>query len=85
MFERKESAWVEGDVLPVPEAKVEDPFGISMAADGATIVVGAQFAHDRATNAGLAYVLERRSDGIKPGPCRLAMRQLVISSASRFP
>jgi FG-GAP repeat len=60
LFERKESAWVEGDVLPVPEAKVEDPFGISMAADGATIVVGAQFAHDRATNAGLAYVFERR-------------------------
>jgi hypothetical protein len=31
-------------VLPIPEATVEDAFGISMAADGDTLVVGAQFA-----------------------------------------
>ena len=60
VFERRSSSWVAVAVLAVPEARVGDPFGISMAADGNTIVVGAQFADIGATDAGLAYVFERR-------------------------
>ena len=60
VFERRQSRWVRTAELSVPEATVEDSFGISMAADGNTLVVGAQFADSRGRDAGLAYVFERR-------------------------
>ena len=47
-------------VIPAPEAKVEDLFGVSMATDGDTLVVGAQFADARGDDSGLAYVFERK-------------------------
>ena len=59
VFERTATGWVPTAVLSVPEARVEDSFGISLAADGDTIVVGAQFADRGVSNAGLAYVFER--------------------------
>jgi hypothetical protein len=48
------------DVLSVPEAVAQDLFGISMAADDDTLVVGAQFADEKGEDSGLAYVFERR-------------------------
>lgn len=63
LFERRQSAWVEASVLSVPEATVEDVFGISMAADGDTFVVGAQFADLHGDDSGLAYVFERHAEG----------------------
>jgi hypothetical protein len=50
-------------VLSVPEATVEDSFGVSMAAEGDTLVVGAQFADARGHDSGQAYVFERRDEG----------------------
>ncbi len=61
VFERRQTRWIRSAVLPVPEATVEDAFGISMAADGDTLVVGAQFADARGHDAGLAYVFERHN------------------------
>ncbi len=60
VFERRLSGWVKTDVLPVPEARAQDSFGVSMATDGATLVVGAQFADARGDDTGLAYVFEAR-------------------------
>jgi hypothetical protein len=60
VFERRLSGWVKTDVLPVPEARAQDSFGVSMATDGATLVVGAQFADARGDDAGLTYVFELR-------------------------
>lgn len=62
VFQRRQSRWVATNVLPVPEARAEDSFGVSMATDGDTLVVGAQFADARGDNAGLAYVFERRGE-----------------------
>ena len=50
------------DVLSVPEAVAQDLFGISMAADDDTLVVGAQFADEKGEDSGLAYVFERRDE-----------------------
>jgi hypothetical protein len=60
VFERTATGWELTTVLPVPEARVADAFGISLAAGADTIVVGAQFADRVASDAGLAYVFERR-------------------------
>lgn len=62
IFQRRESRWVRAGVLPVPEARAEDPFGVSMATDGETLVVGAHVADTKGDNAGLAYVFERRGE-----------------------
>ena len=59
VFERRGSGWVETSVLSVPEVTVEDLFAVSMAADGDTLVVGAEFADAHGEDAGLAYVFER--------------------------
>lgn len=63
VFERQRSRWVNVGVLSVPEARAEDGFGVSMAAEGGTLVVGAQFADARGEDAGVAYVFERRTEG----------------------
>ena len=60
VFERRTSGWGRVDILSVPAATVEDLFGVSMAADDDTLVVGAQFADTHGEDAGLAYVFERR-------------------------
>ena len=62
VFQRQQSGWVRAGVLPVPEARVEDLFGVSMATDGKTLVVGAQFADARGDDSGLAYVFERSGE-----------------------
>ena len=62
VFERRPAGWVRSDVLSVPEATAEDVFGVSMAAEGDTLVVGAQFADARGNDSGLAYVFERRNE-----------------------
>jgi hypothetical protein len=62
VFQRRSEAWVRGDVLRVPDATVEDLFGVSMAADDETLVVGAQFADARGADSGLACVFERRNE-----------------------
>ena len=62
VFERRDSAWVPTSVLAAPAATVEDTFGVSMAVDGNTLVVGAQFADARGKDSGLAYVFERRGE-----------------------
>ena len=62
VFQHRDSGWRPEDVLPAPEATVRDPFGISMAADDHTLVVGAQFADARGDDSGLAYVFERRNE-----------------------
>jgi hypothetical protein len=59
VFQHRSAGWVRADVLSVPEIAVEDLFGVSMAADGDTLVVGAQFADARGEDSGQAYVFER--------------------------
>ena len=59
VFQHRSAGWVRADVLSVPEIAVEDLFGVSMAADGDTLVVGAQFADARGHDSGQAYVFER--------------------------
>lgn len=73
VFRRQQSGWVRAGVLPVPEARVEDPFGVSMATDGKTLVVGAQFADARGDDSGLAYVFERSGDEWRPAAVLSAM------------
>jgi hypothetical protein len=60
LFQRRDSAWVHAGLLSAPEAIVEDTFGVPMAADGSTLVVGAHMADLRGKDSGLAYVFERR-------------------------
>lgn len=59
VFQHRSAGWVRAEVLPVPEVAVEDLFGLSMATDGATLVVGAQYADARGTDSGQAYVFEQ--------------------------
>ena len=61
VFQRRTSGWGRADILSVPAATVEDLFGVSMAADDDTLVVGAQFADTHGEDAGMAYVFERRN------------------------
>jgi hypothetical protein len=60
IFQRRGSAWVHVGVLLTPEATVEDDFGVSMAAHGNILVVGAQFADLHGDDSGVAYVFELR-------------------------
>ena len=62
VFQRRDSRWCRAEVLSVPESTFEDSFGVSMAVDGDTLVVGAQFADSRGKDSGLAYVFERRAE-----------------------
>jgi hypothetical protein len=62
VFQHRSAGWVRAEVLLVPEATVEDLFGVSMAADGDTLVVGAQFADARGEDSGQAYVFERGNE-----------------------
>jgi len=62
LFQRRDSAWVHVGILSAPEATVEDDFGVSMAADGNILVVGAQYADVHGDDSGLVYVFERRHD-----------------------
>jgi hypothetical protein len=66
VFQRRQSSWVRTGVLPVPEVRVEELFGASMAADGDTLVVGAQFADRKGDDSGLAYVFERSGEQWHP-------------------
>ena len=61
VYERRGSDWIPTGTLSAPHATLEDPFGVSMAADEKTLVVGAQFADVYGKDAGLAYVFERRN------------------------
>jgi len=60
IFQRRDSGWVHVGVLSAPEAIVEDDLGVSMAAQGNVLVVGAQFADLEGNDSGLAYVFELR-------------------------
>ena len=60
VFQRQQSGWVRAGVLPAPEAKGEALFGVAMATDGDTLVVGAPFADARGDDSGLAYDFERK-------------------------
>jgi len=62
VFQRRDSRWVRAQILSVPASTFEDDFGVSMAVDGDTLVVGAQFADSRGKDSGLAYVFERRAE-----------------------
>ena len=62
IFQHRDSGWDQVDVLAAPEVTIKDPFGISIAADDHTLVVGAQFADARGDDSGLAYVFERRNE-----------------------
>lgn len=62
LFRRRDAAWAHIGVLSAPEAIVEDDFGVSMAADGDILVVGAQFADAHGKDSGLAYVFERQGE-----------------------
>jgi len=66
VFQRRQSSWVRTGVLPVPEVSVEEVFGVSMATDGDTLVVGAQFADRKGDDSGLAYVFERTGEQWHP-------------------
>ena len=66
VFEQRSAGWVRTEVLAVPDARIEDPFGVSLAADGDTLVVGAQFADAHGEDSGQAYVFERRNERWHP-------------------
>ena len=62
LFQHRDSAWVHAGILSVPEATVEDDFGVSMAADGTILAVGAQYADVHGEDSGVVYVFERRHE-----------------------
>ena len=66
VFQRRQSSWVRTGMLAVPEVRVEELFGASMATDGDTLVVGAQFADRKGDDSGLAYVFERSGEQWHP-------------------
>jgi len=62
VYERRGSDWIPTGTLSTPHATMEDLFGVSMATDSKTLVVGAQFADVHGEDSGLAYVFERRNE-----------------------
>jgi len=62
VFRDNGSAWVEEDTLIASDAAAGDLFGISVAVDGGTIVIGAVGDDDNGGSSGSAYVL-RDSQG----------------------
>ncbi len=59
VFERVGETWVETGRLLASDGAPYDHFGESVAVDGSTLVVGAPFDDDGATDAGSVYVFER--------------------------
>jgi len=56
-------AWGEVVKLTASDPEFEDWFGLAVAIDGDTVVVGAQWADGTETNSGAAYVFERDAGG----------------------
>jgi hypothetical protein len=62
VFERSGGSWVQSEKLTASDAAVWDYFGISVAIDGNTIVVGSYGDDDNGFDSGSAYVFERSGD-----------------------
>jgi len=58
------NAWGEVAKLVASDAAAGDWFGYSVAIDGSTVVVGADFADGVETDIGKAYIFEQDSDGL---------------------
>lgn len=61
VFERKEGVWVEGAVLTARDGTAGDEFGISLALKDGIAVFGAAGSDGRDSDAGAAYVFDRRT------------------------
>ena len=55
--------WVEVKKITAPDGAPEDQFGISLAAQGDTLIVGVPLDDDDGTNSGSVYVFERNLAG----------------------
>jgi hypothetical protein len=58
-----DGTWSQQAKLTAPDGAAEDLFGISVAVDGGTAVIGAYQDDDRGENSGSAYVFVRAADG----------------------
>jgi hypothetical protein len=58
LFERRDSGWVQTAKLNAADAADDDFFGISVALDGNTAIIGASADDDGGNNSGSAYVFE---------------------------
>ncbi|MFN7953367.1 MAG: MopE-related protein [bacterium] len=56
---RKSTTWTQEATLAPPAGTTSDFFGLGLDASGDTVVVGAQFYDQPATNAGVAYVFKK--------------------------
>lgn len=56
-------SWNESAILNADDAEAGDQFGVAVAIDGETVVVGARFGDDTDDNSGAAYVFEQRNNG----------------------
>jgi hypothetical protein len=56
IFDFEEAAWLETQKLTASDADAEDKFGVSVAIDGSTVIVGAPRTDERDYDAGSVYV-----------------------------
>ncbi|MCP3917595.1 MAG: hypothetical protein GY711_18780 [bacterium] len=63
VLERAGSAWIEVDKMLASDGMPADFFGLAVALDGDTAVVGARGADGQVTSSGAAYVFERTPNG----------------------
>ena len=62
VFARNGAAWTQQAKLIAPDGAAGDVFGISMALDGNTLLIGADLNDEKANNAGAAYVYTRSNN-----------------------
>lgn len=62
VFTRTAGIWVEQQKLTASDAATSDRFGLSIAAHGDTVAVGARCNDDDSTNRGAVYIFQRSGD-----------------------
>ena len=59
IFERTGTTWTEVKKITASDAAASDEFGVSVAIDGTTAVVGSLNEDTKASNAGAAYIFSK--------------------------
>ena len=62
VFEKAGGVWTQQAKLLAADGAAEDMFGIAVAVDGETVVVGAAYDDDLTTNSGSVYIFEKTGD-----------------------
>jgi len=61
IFIKNSDSWIQHQKLSANDAEEDDNFGISVAIDGATLVIGADYADGANPDSGAAYVFQREA------------------------